>query len=81
VLLSEFVTPAWFEPTDADRLDFKQHVSKQLELAPGGYISVLEPGKGWTQMTAHGEGGAEPVCGSRRWMRTIKKTRWRKSDR
>ena len=23
VLVSDFITPAWFEPTDADRLDFK----------------------------------------------------------
>jgi hypothetical protein len=81
VLLSDFVTPAWFEPTSADRLDFKQHVSKQLELAPGGYISVLDPRKGWTQVTAHGEGGPEPVPGSRRWRRTTEKTLWRKSDR
>ena len=81
VLLSDFVTPAWFEPTSADRLDFKQHVSKQLELAPGGYISVLDPRKGWTQVTAHGEGGPEPVSGSRRWRRAIEQTRWRKSER
>ena len=80
VLLSDFVTPAWFEPTSADRLDFKQHVSKQLELAPGGYISVLDPHKGWTQVTAHGEGGPEPVSGSRRWRRHINRSRWRKSD-
>jgi len=33
VLVSDFVTPAWFEPTCADRLDFKKHLSKELELA------------------------------------------------
>src|SRR6266571_1760136 len=27
VLLSDFITPAWFEPTAADRIDFKQHLS------------------------------------------------------
>jgi hypothetical protein len=48
VLVSDFVTPSWFEPTEADRFDFKQHLSKQLQLAKGGYISVLDPKKGWT---------------------------------
>jgi hypothetical protein len=36
VRVSDFVTPAWFEPTCADRLDFKKHISKELELARGG---------------------------------------------
>jgi len=45
VLLSDFVTPAWFEPTEADRVDFKQRVSCTLELAPGGYMSIFDPGK------------------------------------
>ncbi len=35
VLVSDFITPAWYEPNCADRLDYKQHVSKQLELVPG----------------------------------------------
>jgi hypothetical protein len=69
VLLSDFVTPAWFEQTAADRIDFKQHLSKQLEIASGGYISVLDPRKGWTQITAEGEGGPKAVVGSRRWRR------------
>ncbi len=50
VRVSDFVTPAWFEPTCADRLDFKKHVSKELELAElelarGGYISILDPAR------------------------------------
>jgi hypothetical protein len=52
VLVSDFVTPAWFEPTEADRLDFKQHVTKELELARGGYISIYDPSSGWTQINA-----------------------------
>ena len=66
VRVSDFITPAWFEPTEADRLDFKQRLSKQLEIAPGGYISVLDPTKGWTQITAKGEGGPKAALGSRR---------------
>src|SRR5207244_868351 len=47
----------------ADRLDFKQHVTKQLDLARGGYISVLDPISGWTQITAKGLGGPPTLPG------------------
>ena len=71
VLVSDFVTPAWFEPTEADRFDFKRHLSKGLQLAPGGYISILDPKGGWTEITARGEGAA-PVKGvSRRHRRKL----------
>lgn len=69
IRVSDFVTPAWFEPTEADRLDFRQHLSRQLELAKGGYISVFDPKRGWTQITAEGEGGPKIVPGNRRWRR------------
>jgi len=36
VLVSDFITPSWFEPTQADRIDSKKQVSKPMELAPGG---------------------------------------------
>jgi hypothetical protein len=36
VLVSDFITPSWFEPTQADRIDFKKRVSRPMELAPGG---------------------------------------------
>jgi hypothetical protein len=81
VLVSDFVTPAWFEPTDADRLDFKQHLSKELELAHGGYISILDSKKGWTQITARGEGGPQINAGSRRARRLLAKKHWRNSER
>jgi hypothetical protein len=66
VLVSDFITPAWFESTCADRIDFKQHLSKQLELARGGYISIFDPSIGWTQINARGEGGPLIPAGSRR---------------
>jgi hypothetical protein len=81
VLVSDFVTPAWFEPTSADRLDFKKHLSKQLELARGGYISVFDPGAGWTQTTAKGEGGPRIIPGSRRQRRKLIRPAWRTSER
>ena len=55
VLVSDFITPSWFEPTEADRVDFKRRIAKPLELASGGYISVLDAGGGWTQIAAQGE--------------------------
>jgi hypothetical protein len=81
VLVSDFVTPAWFEPTCADRIDFMRHLSKQLELARGGYISVFDPTSGWTQTTARGEGGPRIPPGSRRQRRKLIRPAWRNSVR
>jgi hypothetical protein len=53
VLVSDFITPSWFEPTRADRVDFKRRIAKPLELAAGGYISVL--GCGWRLDTDRGK--------------------------
>jgi len=87
VLVSDFVTPGWFEQTENDRVDFKQRIKNRLELAPGGYISILNPAHGWVQVTAqtHGrlvEGCAEDVApmGSRRQRRTMDKAAWRRSE-
>ncbi len=80
VLVSDFVTPAWFGPAAADRVDFKQHISKDLELAPGGYISVLDPTRGWTQITAQGVGGPAAAEGSRRQRRSLRRNLWRRSS-
>jgi hypothetical protein len=81
VLVSDFVTPAWFEPTCADRLDFRRHLTKQFQLAAEGYISVFDPVNGWTQITARGEGGPRIFPGSRRQRRKMIRPAWRKSLR
>lgn len=82
VLVSDFVTPAWFEPTSADRLDFKKHLSKELELARGGYISIFNAADGWTQITAKGgPGGPRILPGSRRQRRKLIRPSWRNSLR
>jgi hypothetical protein len=81
VMLSDFITPSWFEPTEADRVDFMKRISKQLELAPGGYISVLDPGKGWTQLSAESLGGSAIPSGSRRSRRAMDRSEWRRSIR
>ena len=81
VLVSDFITPAWYEPTCADRLDFKKHVSKELELVRGGCISIFDTASGWTQINARGEGGPRMVAGSRRQRRKLIRPAWRKSER
>jgi hypothetical protein len=67
VLVSDFITPSWFEPAQADRVDFKRRISQPLQLASGGYISVLNPADGWTQIAA--QGTAPIPVGSRRQRR------------
>ena len=81
VLVSDFVTPSWFEATDADCFDFKQHLSRELQLAEGGYISILDPKKGWMQITARGESGPAMNAGSRRARRNLAGQNWRRSQR
>ncbi len=80
VLLSDFVTPAWFEPTQADRMDFKQRVSHRLELAAGGYVSIFDAAKGWKQISAGEKAAAAPV-GSRRQRRAMSREQWERSKR
>jgi hypothetical protein len=81
VLVSDFITPSWFEPTQADRIDFKKRVSKPMELGPGGYVSVLDPARGWIQITAEDADGPPAPAGSRRHRRSIGKAKWRRSIR
>jgi hypothetical protein len=79
VLVSDFVTPSWYEPTEADRVDFKRRISRALQLAPGGYISVFDGASGWKQLTAKRE--AEIPSGSRRQRRGMRKAEWKRSER
>lgn len=51
VLLSDFVTPKWFQPSAFGNVySFKEHVSASFQLAKGGYISVFDPKRGWMQV-------------------------------
>lgn len=81
VLVSDFITPSWFEPTHADRVDFMRRIVKPLELASGGYMSVLDAGSGWTQIAARGEPAPPIPLGSRRQRRNLGKAEWRRSRR
>lgn len=82
VLVSDFVTPAWFQAAAPGPRDHRGAVKNSFELAPGGYISLLKVpgGAGWTQVTADKKpGGPEPPRGSRRWRRNLPKACWRRS--
>jgi hypothetical protein len=80
VLVSDFITPCWFELTHADRVDFKRRIVKPLELASGGYVSVWDAGGGWMQIAARGEPATPIPLGSRRQRRKMGKAEWRRSQ-
>jgi hypothetical protein len=53
VLVSDFVTPAWFIPGHPGPVyDHARHCTQPLQLLKGGYMSVFVSGKGWTQIYA-----------------------------
>ncbi|WP_052681518.1 hypothetical protein [Saccharothrix sp. ST-888] len=88
-MVSDFVHPAWFQPTrtaaDA-QFDHGGHIKSPLELLPGGYIGVFDvaAGTGWTQMTADVITAAyaiRPHVGSRRERRRTPRDQWLPSDR
>lgn len=86
VLLSNFVTPAWFMPNIGRApFDFQRIITTPLALAAGGYISVLKIPSGtaqWTQITADKKpGGPAALRGSRRWRRQFPDKYWRRSAR
>ena len=55
VLVSDFVTPAWFMPGYPGPYDHGGHCPKPLTLLQGGYIGVWRPGGGWTQVSARSD--------------------------
>lgn len=90
VLVSDFVTPAWFRPTahPAGPFDFRKLIKKPLALLKGGYLQYLDLGAGssWKQVTANrGRAAAlaaTPSKGSRRERRIRRHEnprRWRAS--
>ncbi len=86
VLVSNFVTPAWFGFAHAEgQLDYKKKVGKPFEVLAGGYAQTFDPSKGWTQVAPSGSKswrhGPTPIPGSRRERRARKRTQWEKSKR
>jgi len=84
VLVSDFVTPRWFNDyVGDDRYSFCRHVTKSLQLAPGGYISVVDSTGNWTQITAETPEAKTPAIhfGSRRARRAMAWEMRKKSER
>lgn len=54
VLVSDFVTPAYFVQGAKAPYDFKDHLQQPNTLAAGGYQSLWMPQKGWQQQFARG---------------------------
>lgn len=82
VLVSDFVTPAWFSGNGGiATYDFMNHTTAPLQLIKDGYISVLDPGsgQGWQQIHvehAPTEPHQVPKVGSRRERRFRGKANW-----
>lgn len=51
VLVSDFITPAWFVPGAPGPYDWKGHCPAPLTLLPGGYVAVQRNGE-WSQVVA-----------------------------
>jgi len=87
VLVSDFVTKAWWDRNAPPPYDFRGHLTKALELAPGGYISFLDLNNlqnGWQQASAKTATPAEqvkarPHVGSRRSRRALPRHQWVRS--
>lgn len=87
-LVSDFVTPAWFEsfraPSSA-QFDFGEKIPRPFALRPGGYIGVYDvpSGGGWHQLTAQGTPSKydmRPRLGSRRERRRTPRSEWMRSE-
>ena len=85
VLVSNFVTPAWFGHKNAPGpLDFSGHATGKFQILTGGYAQKYDPVKGWIQVT-----GAKAVAtpkataslGSRRERRARQWKSWRRSEK
>lgn len=82
VLVSDFITPAWFKTGSPGPFDFKSHIQAPLQLLTGGYIGIFDVSKGggWQQLTAKlGNQKARAPIGSRRERRRIPRDEWTRS--
>ena len=78
ILVSDFVTPAWFRRAGKAPFDFLRHMTKPFQIISGGYIGVWNNGT-WTQKYELGHVHSyldRPRVGSRRERRRIGKENW-----
>lgn len=85
VVVSDFVTPEWFDPyaTHTRATSFRKHVRGAFTLAAGGYIGFYDVtgGSGWQQEVADARArrASRAHPGSRRERRRITRDHWRPS--
>lgn len=89
ILVSDFVTLAWFHPALATPpYDFRSHITKPLQILVNGYIGLLSVAQGpqWGQVTGQmspakrmAREKLQPF--TRRHMRMIRKPDWKRSER
>jgi hypothetical protein len=87
-MVSDFVYPAWFEPSrqpGSAQFDYASQIQAPLQVLPGGYIGVFDvtSGTGWHQITAQGSArtySMRPRVGSRRERRRTPRDEWLRSE-
>ncbi len=85
VLVSDFVTPEWFQPVahPSGPYDFRKKIKKPLTLLAGGYLQYLDltNSAGWQQVTAQKSplASQRPKVGSRRERRRVGQSAWQRS--
>lgn len=86
VLVSDFVTPAYFVPGSAGPWDYKGHLAgpwDRKQMLPGAYQSTWDPQAGWQQVfpETHGRMGRAVLQSpfSRRVRRVKPKRQWARS--
>jgi hypothetical protein len=76
ILVTDFVTPDWYAPKNAQgALDFQNHVNAPFEVLSRGYAQKFDPQQGWVQINgqrARRSKQAEPPMGSRRQRRAAR---------
>ncbi|HEX4341032.1 MAG TPA: hypothetical protein VH062_34220 [Polyangiaceae bacterium] len=88
VLVTDFVTPAWFGyENSAGPMDFKSDAKTAFKVLPGGYAQYFDAKKGWEQRNGEAANLVQqhvihPALGSRRERRARENRTetWRPSD-
>jgi hypothetical protein len=78
VEVSNFVHPAWFGtgPSYQGKYDHLGTIKAPFELRPNGYISVYQPGKGWTDQFGQKKPSERTLLRARKPQGSRKSRRW-----
>jgi hypothetical protein len=81
ILVTDFVTPNWFEHKNAvGAIDLQRHAKSAFQVLSGGYAQKFDPQKGWVQVTGAAAArtlrGSQAAAGSRRERRARGWQKW-----